>query len=267
MKNIFVAIVFCAFSLCAFSDVVDFAQWSEDGATFLTEYDHYDDGYMAGVSTKTWVGCISISSITTNEVTTDLDDQLVTFCGAIHTDWEGESAYDGIQQLGDVDDMELQIGILCDLFHLGSYASDWDSGATVAGTAYSKQAYYTAFQLAVWDITLGDDLSLSSDEGEFYYESGLDADAIALGDYMLGQVQSSFDNGDGYTSEVFRLTGEVSEGVSNQDLVVVSNVPEPLTISLLGISGLFLLGVRRLNGRSASNGAQRSVEALFPQNF
>ena len=146
-----------------------------------------------------------------------------------------------------MDDMDLQVGILCDLFHLGTFASDWAAGAIVDGTAYSKQTYYTAFQLSIWDVTLEDDFSLTSDEGSFYYLNGLDyyGDAITLGDYMLGQVQSAFVRGDGYESEVFRLQGEVSTGVSNQDLIVARSVPEPLTMSLMGISGLIFLGIKR----------------------
>jgi len=46
MKNIFVTIVLFAFSLCAYPEVVDFIQLNEDGASFLTEYDHYEQGNM-----------------------------------------------------------------------------------------------------------------------------------------------------------------------------------------------------------------------------
>lgn len=247
MKNLFVIIAVVLFATVGYSQSVDFNQLKDDEATFETWYDAYGDGTMIdhGTDLDTYVGGIFINYVTVDTVRTHLDEDIITFCGDIYTDWTWEYDYDGIYEINDQVTVDRQIGILFDLFHLGSLRSDWRNGATVEGTAYTKEDYYISFQLAIWEINFEDDNSLTDNTGNFYYSDGLVSDNMALGDYMLEQVQASYDNGDNYSSEVFRVTGLVAGGLPNQTLLVASNVPEPFTLGLFGWVGFIGLWIRK----------------------
>jgi hypothetical protein len=146
------------------------------------------------------------------------------------------------------------VNYLFDQYYISEVLSSW----TVTRSEPTTQA----FQLALWELTHDDDLSLSDTSGEIYVGRQRNRqrdNAIALAQSMLDTVRDA-NVSDSYLSSKFSIWALVNDGLqdvilatekgSDTDLAIepllpVATLPEPTTQALIGLSAGIFWFIRR----------------------